>query len=198
MSRRIASSRQDRSSHRTPNVVRGIALAVGTLLVGTGNATAQGGGAPEAYYRAVAEFFQLPRSEISILSDWHLPAQEIPVVLFIARRAGVSAEALVALRRSGQGWQSMAGRYRVDASHMYVPLPEGAPAGRLEGAYGRYRSTPPGSWSSVTLGDQEILDLVNLRLLAQVLHMAPETVLRQAGSGSWDEIYARLLGRETR
>jgi len=169
-------------------------LTGGAVLIGAGDAAAQGGDKSEAYFRAVAEFFQLPRSEVSILSDWHLPAEEIPVILFIARRAGVSAEALVALRRSGQGWQALSRRYRIDASHLYVPLPESASAGRLQGAYTSYRATPPSSWSSVTLADREILDLVNLRLLAQVLRLPPETVLRQAGSGSWDEVYARLLG----
>jgi hypothetical protein len=173
-------------------------LAASACFMGAEHASAQGDDPSEAYFRAVAEFFQLPRSEVSILSDWRLPAEEIPVVLFIARRAGVSAEALVALRRSGQGWQALSRRYRIDASHLYVPLPEGVSAGRLEEAYTRYRATPPSSWPSVTLGDREILDLVNLRLLAQVLHLAPETVLRQAGSGTWDTIYARLLGGRTR
>lgn len=179
---------------RAVHLSRAWLLAFGAFLVGAEHATAQGGDRSEAYFRAVAEFFQLPRSEVSILSDWRLPAEEIPVVLFIARRAGVSAEALVALRRSGQGWEALSRRYRIDASHLYVPLPESVGGGRLQGAYARYRATAPANWSSVTLGDREILDLVNLRLLAQVLHLAPEIVLRQAGSGSWDEIYARLIG----
>ena len=57
--------------------------------------------AQEVYFRAVGEFFDVPSFELEILRDWSLPPDEIPVILFIAQRAGVLPEALVALRRGG-------------------------------------------------------------------------------------------------
>lgn len=152
----------------------------------------------DAYFRAVAEYFDLPASEISILGEWRMPADEIPVVLFLAHHAGVSPEAIVALRRSGRGWSDLASRYQVDAAQFYVPLPEGAPAGVLQSAYDRYRSVPTSGWSQVSLADRDIVALVNLRLLAQTLHAAPEDVLAEASGGSWVEVYGRLLGEPDR
>lgn len=148
----------------------------------------------EAYFGAVAEFFELPRSEVSILGEWRLPADEIPVVLFLARRAGISPEALVALRGSGEAWAELVVRYRVDASHFHVPLPDGASPGRLGEAYRQYRSLPAERWREVTLGDGDIVGLVNVRVLSQTLKRAPEEVLAGAGSGSWAELYGRLVG----
>lgn len=169
------------------------------LLVGTGAAAAQDQDmVRRAYFRAVADFFHMPSSEVTILAEWRLPPEEVPVVLFIARRAGVSPEALVALRRSGRGWQELAGRYQLDASQFYVPLGDGAPAGSLRGAYDQYRALPASGWGEVRLSDRDIVDLVNLRLVSQSLRIAPERViLRAGGAQGWDRIYGELVGGQS-
>ena len=48
--------------------------------------------------------------EVSILADWEIEADEVPVVLFVATRSGVSPEAVVALRDSGQSWGALTAR----------------------------------------------------------------------------------------
>ena len=160
----------------------------------TSVAAQEGDEARQAYFGAVAEFFRMPTSEISILGDWSLPPDEIPVVLFIAGRAGVSAEALAALRRSGSSWHDLAGRYQVSPGALHIPLPDDAPAGRLEGAYARYREVPPARWSEIQLSDADIVALVNVRLLSGTLQRSVEEILRRAGpSGSFADLYAQLI-----
>jgi hypothetical protein len=182
---------------RTEDVVGNIRRAMAALLVLASGATAaaaqEAATAQEAYFGAVAEFFQLPRSEVGILGDWRLDVDEIPVVLFVARRAGISPEALVALRQSGRRWTDLVVRYGLDASHFHVPLPDQAQAGVLAEAFERYRSLPANRWSEVTLSDADIVALVNVRVLAQTLGLPPEAVLREAGGGTWHEIYGRLI-----
>jgi len=155
---------------------------------------AGGAGATEAYFGAVAEYFVLPRSEVAILGEWNLPAEEIPVVLFLARRGGVSPEAVMALRRSGQGWAALAQRYRLGAGQFHVPLPESAPAGSLEGAYERFRSLPASRWREIELTDGDIVALVNLRLLSETLRRLPQQILAEQAQSSWVEVYSRLIG----
>lgn len=152
----------------------------------------------EAYYRALSDFFDVPRDEVSILADWNLPPQEIAVVLFIAERTGVSGEALVALRRSGNGWAELARRYHLDASHFHVPLAEGADAGPLADVYRAYRSTPPREWRTLTLDGDEIVTLVNVRVLAQTLRTPAAEVLAQVRPGrSFVDVYQALLRGST-
>lgn len=147
-----------------------------------------------AYFRAVAEFYHMPQNEISILGDWDLPPDQIPVVLFIARRAGVSPEAVLALRRSGESWVGLCRRYKVDAAQLHLPLADGAPAGPLEKVYARYRAVPPDRWGEIQLTDRDILMLVNVRVLAQTLKMSPAKVLSAAeGDGSFVNVYATLI-----
>lgn len=177
--------------------IRRVAVAIAMLMaasVPAVSAQQAAGAATQAYFGAVAEYFVLPRSEVDILGEWRLPAEEIPVVLFLARRGGVSPEAVVALRRSGQGWAALAQRYRLGAAQFHVPLPESASAGSLEGVYQRFRSLPVSRWREVELADEDIVGLVNLRLLAETLRRPPQEILAEQARGSWVEIYARLIG----
>ncbi|MGB1778815.1 MAG: hypothetical protein ACPHQP_04610 [Longimicrobiales bacterium] len=145
------------------------------------------------YFAAVARFFALPLTEVAILGEWEIAAQEIPVVLFLARRSGVSPEALVALRDAGQSWATLATRYRVGPAALHVPVSDDAPAGALAGAYDMYRNTPVGRWSSIRLTDEDVVGLVNVRLISQSLDLPAERVLGFTGSvGSYVELYAQL------
>ncbi len=179
------------SSIRRAGMAMALLLAVSAPGV---HAQAAGGAATEAYFGAVAEYFVLPRSEVAILGEWDVPAEEIPVVLFLARRGGVSPEAVMALRRSGQGWAALAERYRLGPAHFHVSLPESAAAGSLEGVYGKFRSRPVSRWREIELTDGDIVGLVNLRLLSETLRRPPQEILAQGAGGSWVEVYARLIG----
>jgi len=179
------------------HIVPGLAKSGGALLalLAMGAGVGQVDSGRQAYFRAVAEFFSMTPAEVSILGEWRLPPEEVPVVLFVARRAGVSPDALVALRRSGWGWAGLVERYHLDATHFHVPLAAGAPAGRLSTAYERFEGTPANRWADVMLEDDEVVDLVNLRVVAQTLQMSPAAVLAESADGSsWVELYGRLIG----
>jgi hypothetical protein len=147
-----------------------------------------------SYYRAVGEHFRVPSAEILILSEWRLPPEEIPVVLWLARRAGISPDAVVALRRAGRDWSDVAGRYRVDASAFHVALDGNA--GSLAHAYESYRGRPSGEWPSIQLDDGEIVSLVNLAVLADILRVSPSSLLQTRDrTGSWVDAFRTLSRR---
>jgi hypothetical protein len=146
------------------------------------------------YFRAVARFFEVNESEVAILGHWDLPADEIPVVLFIARRAGVSAEALVALRESGRGWSPLARSYGIGANALHVPLRDVRSAGALAPAYQRFADTPEAQWAGLSLGDADIIALVNVRVIATALGVPADEVARRTGTtATFVELYAQLL-----
>ena len=147
------------------------------------------------YFHAVARFFSLPSNEVSILSEWEIPTDEIPVVLFIARRSGVSPEALVALRRDGQSWSVLATRYGVGSAALHVPVPADAHVGALDRVYDGYRSIPVERWSTIRLTHDEVVDIVNVRLISQSLGLPVARVIGETGtSGSHVALYERLKG----
>ena len=187
--------RRDSIGGRRLGALRGaVALLAVLVCVPAGLEARQEGAAERAYLRAVARYFQMPESEVAILAHWDLSTDEIPVALFVARRAGVSAEALVALRESGRTWSSLAASYNVGATTMHVQLRDQSSAGVLSRAYESYRVTPVAEWSNIRLDDTEIVALINVRVLAESLRLAPDDVARHTGgSVSFVELYAQLL-----
>ncbi len=156
---------------------------------------AQDASARLAYYRAVADYFDVAPAEVSILADWDLASDEIPVVLYLARRAGISPEALVALRGSGRGWVDLARRYGVGAAQLHVPLARPPSNGLLAAAYEQYESRSVGDWSQIGLTDEDIVTLVNMRVLSAALGMRPDDVLqRRRATQSFVEVYAEAIG----
>ena len=163
-------------------------------LVAAGAEAQEPDAAQEAYFRAVAEFFDVPSFELEILRDWSLPPDEIPVILFIADRAGVVPEALVALRRSGESWARLAERYGVGAPELHVPVPDQAATGPLTSVYQSFRDLPTSRWREIQLAPEDIVALVNLRLLSQTLGVSPAEVLSRAGStDSFVQLYGELI-----
>lgn len=151
----------------------------------------------EAYLRTVAEFFRLPLEEVVLIADGGLPPDEVPVLLFLAQRAGVSPDALAGLRGGGRSWMDVAARYGLGAQIFHVALPEDQPMGLLGRAMALYRTTPARDWPGLRLEDEEIVGLVNLRVLSQQVQVAPLQVLRcRESAGSFVACYPRLR-RET-
>ena len=144
-----------------------------------------------AFLHAAGEHFGTPRSEIRVLARWGLSAGEIPVVLRLAKRAGVSPDVVVAQRRHGEGWMEIARGYSVHAGDFHVPI-DGSP-GFLSTVYERYDARPPSQWREISLSDPEVVGLVNLRFVSRALDVSPERVARAMGdSGDVVGVFIRL------
>ena len=168
-------------------------LAVCSLAIPLA-AQAPNPGAVASYYNAVGEYFRVPSNEIMILSEWRLAAEEIPVVLYTARQGGISPEAVVALRRAGQNWAAVARRYGLGAANFHVPL-EGS-SGPLARVYQEYSARPQAEWSTIDLLNEDVVGLVNLRVLSGVFQVSPGVVLRaHERAGSWVAAYRALARR---
>ena len=150
--------------------------------------------ADRSYRSAVARYFELPEEEIAILGHWELPTEEIAVVLFMARRSGISPEALVALRQSGRSLTELAESYRIGGQVLHVPLSDPAAAGSLTHVYERFEEVPVSEWSSIRLTGDDIITLVNVRVLSDSLGLPPDEIMRHtASTDSFVELYRQLL-----
>ncbi|MDZ7780783.1 MAG: hypothetical protein U5R14_12745 [Gemmatimonadota bacterium] len=175
----------------------GSVLATILLMTATaaGEVGAQDISARTAYFRAVAEYFELPTAEVSILADWNLRPDEIPVALFVATRAGISPEALVALRSSGQSWVELTRRYQVGAAQLHVPFAQAPASGLLASVYEQYQARPASEWSEIGLTEEAIVTLINVRVLSTALGMRPDEVLeRRSAAHDFVDMYARIIG----
>jgi hypothetical protein len=173
--------------------LRTAAAALALLLAGPLAAQGTDAAALDAYYRAVGGHFGLPPGEVIVLSEWRLPPEEIPVVLYIAERGGISPDAVVALRQGGTGWSVVARRYALDAGSFHVRLD--GDAGSLGAVYEQYSGRPQSQWSGIQLTDPDLVALVNLRVLSEVLDSPPVAVVQARDrAGSWVGAYRALAG----
>lgn len=175
---------------------RGLPLAALVLAPLSGASAQRVADSPqvEEYFRGVAGYFRLPAEEVFILGDWQLPPEEVAVVLFLSRRAGVSPEATAALRRNGRSWGELTRRFDLGSEIYHVALP--AEAGSLARARSLFVGRPSSEWGSLELTDAEIASLVNLKVLSEVLSTPAARVLEaRERAGSYPEAYQRLSPR---
>src|SRR5690606_31667463 len=125
-------------------------VALTALTAGATKAAGQNS-AERAYFQAGAPYFGMPAAEGGILGACGRRADEVPVGILLAGRAGVSAEALVALREAGHSWTALAERYGVGAHTRHVPLRDPASAGTYRALYERFQSTPVSQWNDIRL-----------------------------------------------
>jgi len=155
-----------------------------------------GQGIREAYFRAVGEHFDVPLQEVTIIGEWDLTPDEVPVVLFLAQRAGVTPDALIGSRRGGRPWLEVAGRFGLGPQAFHIPLPGDAELGSLSRAYEEFRARPARDWPQIRLEDTEIVMLVNLRVLTEQTGASPLRVIRtREGAGSFMASYPLLIRR---
>jgi hypothetical protein len=172
-----------------------ISVLMGLALPGV-EAWGQERAMKEAYFMAVGDHFDVPFQEVTIIGDWELAPDEVPVVLFLSKRAGVSPDALIGLRRSGRSWSEISGRFGLGPREFHMPLPEDGPLGPLARAAGAFRGRPAREWNRVQLTDDEIVAYVNVRFLSERVHVTPIRVLEaQAAAGSFMAAYPRLRDR---
>jgi hypothetical protein len=81
----------------------------------------------------------------------------------------------------------------VGANALHIPLRDPASAGVLSAAYERFAATPMPQWPTMRLESDEIVALVNVRVLAQALRVEPDAVARRTGSTSFVDLYAQFL-----
>jgi hypothetical protein len=173
---------------------RAVLLPAMMSLAAVASEAQQQSSAERAYFRAVAHYFQMPEAEVAILGNWDLPPDEISVVLFVARRAGVSAEALVALRGSGRSWTELVARYQIGASALHVPLQDPGSAGRLTELYDAFGNTPIARWGDIRPSSEDIVALINVRVLSQSLGLPPDDIMVHTSTAvSFVELYAQLI-----
>ena len=147
--------------------------------------------AVEAYYWTVGTAFSVSLEEVRILGEWQLPPEEIAVVLFLARRAGVSPDVIATQRGAGAPWASIVQRYGVSAGVFHISFPPGTGLGPLEDTYQSFDATPRVSWATLPLEDEALVALVNIRILSSQLGVPAARVL-----AAWERIGNLVLVHE--
>ena len=131
---------------------------------------------------SVGDYYRVPQREVVIIRGRGIPYEEMPVVLFLAGRAHVAPGVIVDLRLRGMSWMDITLRYGLSPEIYYVPVSvsPGPPYGN---AYGYYKKWHRKEWKKVRLGDDDVVNLVNLKFASEHYGYSPEEVIKMRSGG---------------
>ncbi|MDH5202582.1 MAG: hypothetical protein OEW69_04925 [Nitrospirota bacterium] len=137
-----------------------------------------------SFYLAIGDYYRVPEKEVIIIKERRIHDEEIPVVFFIAKKARVKPATIINLRLRGMTWLDITLHHHLSPEIFYMPVKEtvviGPPYGK---AYGYYKKKPKKEWKKIVLGDDDIINLVNLRFMSEHYRYAPEKVIKLREEG---------------
>jgi len=131
---------------------------------------------------SVGDYYRVPQREVVIIREKGIPYEEMPVVLFLAESAHVAPGVIVDLRLRGMSWMDITFQYGLSPEIYYVPL-KTAPGPPYGNAYGHYKKWPRKEWKKVRLGDDDVVNLVNLKFASEHYGYSPEEVIKMRSGG---------------
>lgn len=144
------------------------------------------GGRLQSFHVAVGAYFRVPEARVVAVKErYRLADEELPVVLFLAARAGVDPAAVIELRLGKMSWWDIGLRFGLNPEIFFVPVAGtriGPPYGRAYGYYKRLRGQK--HWGTIVLYDEEVVDLVNLRFISGHYGIPAERVMEMRSRGS--------------
>jgi len=188
---------------------RTIAVALLFTGLGLGGFTLQAGqvnvgvsirdGNLQSFYLAVGNHYRIsPQVVIDLRTRHRLLDEELPVVFFLAARAGVRPQVVIDLRMEGRPWLDVALHLGLSPEIFFIQVGTpniGPPYGN---AYGYYRQRGlAGDWRALKLNDREVIDLVNLRFMSEYHGLPPDEIIGLRGKEeSFISIHADISKRK--
>jgi hypothetical protein len=131
---------------------------------------------------AVGDFYKVSEHDVTVARQRQIPNEEIPVVFFLAQRAGVDPTLIIDLRLGGRSWMDITYYYGMGADIYYVKSKpaSGPPYGK---AIGYYKNVPHKEWKYIKLANEDVINLVNLRFISSYYGCPTDKVMKMRSNG---------------
>jgi hypothetical protein len=152
--------------------------AGGSVGAGAGDRDAE----VRTFHAAVCAHYGVPDEKVVVIRKRGISDDHLPVVFFVAERAKVQPEVIVELRLHGKSWIDICTRFGITGEVFCVTVAGtyGPPYGK---AFGYYRNRPRHEWVALKLTDDEIVGLVNVKLLSARSGLSPDEVMKLRKDG---------------
>jgi hypothetical protein len=129
-----------------------------------------------------SEYYKVEPRIVDGLVAQKVSNDDISVALFLANLAKVTPETVIGYRAKGLSWADITGQLGVkpDVYFMGLPANPAPPYGNAWGYWKKRRAQPT---TVFNLADDDLRNLVQLRLVNQYYKVKPRTVIQWRGSG---------------
>ncbi len=134
----------------------------------------------EPYHAAIQDYFKVLGDKINDCQQRNVNDEEIPVVLFMAQRAGVGSEAVLAVRAGGLNWMQVAYHFHLNPKIFFMSLPaNGVVHTPYEKSYGYFKNHS----DRVNFTDTDVINWVNLKFISEHYGRDPEEIIKMRSAG---------------
>jgi hypothetical protein len=158
--------------------------------VGGGAKVAVGASGPSDFHLALCEHHHVHHDVVLVVHRRGIPDEHIPVVFLLAERCRVTPDVIVDLRVKGKSWMDIALHFghHAEIFHVESSRDHGPPYGRALGHFKR----PRAEWGALRLVDDDVVALVNVKLIAAHHGLSADDVLALRQK---DDDFVKLQGR---
>lgn len=136
----------------------------------------------KGFYLAIGDYYRVSQKEVLIVKKNDIPDEDLSVIFFLARKAGVAPQVIIDLRLGGSSWMDITFHLGLNSKIYYVPVKEvkGPPYGK---AYGHFKNKPKNKWKDIRLKDDEVVNFVNLRFMMEYHDYSADEVIKMRAKG---------------
>jgi len=140
-------------------------------------AGAEKDGGRRDFHLSVGAHYRVSDKTIGLAGKKKIKDDELPVLFHLSARAKVKPEAVMELRAKGMTWAQVTQHLGLGADIYHVPLKvdPGPPYGN---AYGHFKKRKRSEWNTIVLADADIVNLVNLRFMAEHHGLSPDEAVK--------------------
>ncbi len=135
------------------------------------------------FFLTVGDYFRIPQREVTVIKERGFSPNEVPVVLFLAKKAHVAPEVIMDLRLSGYTWLDITIRFGLSSEIFNVPIGVMVIDPPCRKVYGYFKKTPQKDWKTIVLSDEDITNLVNLKFMSEPYRYPPEKIIGMWSGG---------------
>ena len=136
-----------------------------------------------------------PQMAVAVVQRCPRPAQDYPVVLFLASASHRPADAILAMRLRGLGWSDVLVELRLSPQILFAGIDRdpGPPYGNAWGHWKNHKHQS--KRGRFVLSDGQVVELVKLQVASSYYRVSPYAIVGERQRGVTVERYAVIKGR---
>ncbi|MFN3567742.1 MAG: hypothetical protein ACK4UR_02400 [Caldimicrobium sp.] len=128
----------------------------------------------QSFYFSLSNFYRIPEERIIIIKKRYpiIIEEELPIVLFIVREAGIAPDVIIDLRKRGYSWYDILIRFKLYPEVVFKRyIIYGPPYGKAWGYHKHHKR-------KYILSDYDIISLANIKFLSEYYSIDPEVIIK--------------------
>ena len=143
----------------------------------------QAGSLEKDYDQALCNYFQLSSADVAGIRAAGISSEELPVCLYIAKRAKTAPESIAKMRARGDSWAAIVKGLNQGMNMFYQPIVGYSVSETYYPIFAKFDAVPSNKWRRLELSDEEILNVVNLRFISSEHDYSIYKVMEQRDEG---------------